>query len=117
MQIIYLLMIHRLIFIISTGAMHHWSDPVVVFNEVHRVLKYGGKAWIYDLRRDASKEKIKKMQTELELPSWTFTGLGAMFSIKEAYTPDEIRERLGKTLFEDYKIKETPIMMKVILKK
>jgi len=88
-----------------------------VFNEVHRVLKDGGKAWIYDLRRDARKEEIEEMQTELKLASWTFTGLGAMFSIKEAYTPDEIRERLGKTPFEDYKIKETPIMMKVILKK
>ncbi|MDI6888745.1 MAG: class I SAM-dependent methyltransferase [Methanocellales archaeon] len=47
-------------FIISTGAMHHWSNPITVFNEAHRVLKYGGKAWIYDLRRDASREKLEK---------------------------------------------------------
>jgi ubiquinone/menaquinone biosynthesis C-methylase UbiE len=38
--------------VISTASLHHWSDPVKVFNEVDRILKPGGAYYIFDLRRD-----------------------------------------------------------------
>lgn len=33
----------------GTGSLHHWKAPVVALNEVHRVLRVGGTALVYDL--------------------------------------------------------------------
>jgi ubiquinone/menaquinone biosynthesis C-methylase UbiE len=37
--------------VVSTGSLHHWKDPITALNEVHRVLKIGGYALVYDLVR------------------------------------------------------------------
>ena len=37
---------------VSTMSLHHWADPVGVFNEIARVLRPGGAFLIADLRRD-----------------------------------------------------------------
>ena len=42
--------------IVSTGSFHHWAEPKECLKEIYRVLKNGGEAWIYDLRRDITKE-------------------------------------------------------------
>ena len=38
----------------STESLHHWSRPAQALAEILRVLKPGGEAWIYDLRRDVT---------------------------------------------------------------
>lgn len=38
--------------VVSTLSLHHWADPVAVFNEIQRVLQPGGAFLIADLRRD-----------------------------------------------------------------
>jgi ubiquinone/menaquinone biosynthesis C-methylase UbiE len=43
---------HALDLIVSTLSLHHWADPVSVFNEIARVLRPGGAFLIADLRRD-----------------------------------------------------------------
>ena len=35
--------------VVSTLSLHHWSEPTHGLAEIHRVLKPGGEAWIYDL--------------------------------------------------------------------
>ncbi len=42
--------------VISTLSFHHWAKPTECLKEIHRVLRNGGEAWIYDLRRDPTKE-------------------------------------------------------------
>jgi ubiquinone/menaquinone biosynthesis C-methylase UbiE len=42
--------------VVSTGSFHHWANPEKCLAEIHRVLKNGGEAWIYDPSRDVSKE-------------------------------------------------------------
>lgn len=39
-------------FVVSSSSLHHWADPVAVFDEVARVLKPAGRFLVVDLRRD-----------------------------------------------------------------
>jgi ubiquinone/menaquinone biosynthesis C-methylase UbiE len=36
--------------IVSSMSQHHWSDVPTVVHEIRRVLRPGGRAWIYDAR-------------------------------------------------------------------
>jgi ubiquinone/menaquinone biosynthesis C-methylase UbiE len=42
--------------IVSTLSFHHWANPRECLKEIHRVLKIGGEAWIYELRQDTTRE-------------------------------------------------------------
>jgi len=37
--------------VVSTFSMHHWQDPATALTEIHRVLRPGGRAILYDLSR------------------------------------------------------------------
>lgn len=47
---------------VSTFSFHHWLEPEKGLKEVCRVLKDGGEAWIYELRRDTSKEAALELR-------------------------------------------------------
>lgn len=42
--------------VVSTLSLHHWLRPSECLKEINRVLKENGEAWIYDARRDTTKE-------------------------------------------------------------
>jgi ubiquinone/menaquinone biosynthesis C-methylase UbiE len=42
--------------VISTLSFHHWLKPIECIKEIFRVLKENGEAWIYEIRKDTSKE-------------------------------------------------------------
>ena len=46
--------------VVSTGAMHHWKEPTLGLNEVHRVLKPGRYGLIYDLVSDTPTAVLKE---------------------------------------------------------
>lgn len=99
-------------FVVSSGSLHHWKEPVKVINEVYRVLKTNGKALIGDLRKNASKEEIDKIAKKIDsfIMRW-----GLRHSIKEAYTKDEIMELLSKTEFKKGEVKENPLAVEIWL--
>jgi len=48
--------------VLSTASLHHWKDPLRIFNEAHRVLKVERQAWIYDIRTDIPRLLRKKLR-------------------------------------------------------
>lgn len=50
--------------VVSTGSLHHWANPAGGMNEIHRVLKRGGRALIYDLVADMPKPSMKEFNRE-----------------------------------------------------
>jgi ubiquinone/menaquinone biosynthesis C-methylase UbiE len=80
--------------VFSNGSLHEWTEPERVFNELHRVLKVGGRFCITDLRRDMNpiirwflKQNIKPKARRV----------GFLSSVQAAYTPEELSELLRKT--------------------
>jgi ubiquinone/menaquinone biosynthesis C-methylase UbiE len=50
--------------VVSTGSIHHWKEPVKAFNEIHRVLKYGGYTLLYDVVSDTPQSVLKEAARE-----------------------------------------------------
>jgi ubiquinone/menaquinone biosynthesis C-methylase UbiE len=89
-------------FVVCTAAFKNFTDPVGAINEIYRVLKPGGKASIFDLRKDASKEAVDAEVNAMKL-SWLNT-LFTKFTfrsilLKNAYTNDALRRMVAKSRF------------------
>jgi ubiquinone/menaquinone biosynthesis C-methylase UbiE len=48
--------------VVSTLSFHHWANRIECLKEMHRVLKTGGEAWIYELRKDTTPEAKKQLK-------------------------------------------------------
>ncbi len=89
-------------FVVCTAAFKNFSDPVGVLDEVHRVLKEGGEASIYDLRRDASLEDIKAEVRGMHLSPWNSLLTRWIFRfglLRNAYTREELERVAAQSRF------------------
>jgi len=107
-------------FIICTAAFKNFTQPVQAIAEMQRVLKPGGKALIVDLRRDASRADVERMVDEMNL-SWAnalFTRWAfRLMLLKNAYTPDEIKQLVAQTRFRQCEIHTDTVGMEIWLTK
>jgi ubiquinone/menaquinone biosynthesis C-methylase UbiE len=101
-------------FVVSSGSLHHWKEPIRIFNEVYRVLKDGGEALIGDLRRDAPRELKDELAAGID--SWLMRW-GLRHSFSEAHTRDELLEMLAQTSFSDYEVAEDGAGLTITLRK
>jgi ubiquinone/menaquinone biosynthesis C-methylase UbiE len=85
-------------FVVSSGSLHHWNKPVEVFDEIYRILKLGQPALVYDVRKDAPKEKVDEFSHHIK--SW-FMRWGLRHSVGESYTWQGIEELLSRTRFKE----------------
>jgi len=97
---------------ISTFSFHLWREPVLMLNEIYRVLKSSGKFIIYDFNGDANYEEENLSYIEscvkeaplfirkivIEDARWDYTMLGV-------YDVDEIDEIIKKSLFKTVDIR------------
>jgi ubiquinone/menaquinone biosynthesis C-methylase UbiE len=106
-------------FIVSTGSLHHWKKPRLVFDECYRVLKTGKEAWIYDGYPDALKGQTDRVRREY---GFLLYRIGARISGLHGFTGEEyqtvIKDILEQTAFKgNYQMALTDIWMKITLKK
>ncbi len=92
---------------VSSGSLHHWEDPIRVFDEISRVMKPEGRLIVRDFRRPSHWGFPSLLATAigLTLPS-DFRG-HYWGSIRSSYTAKEIGGMLersglsGSRVFED----------------
>lgn len=112
----------RIDYVISTLTLHQVKKPVKLLNEIYRVLKPGGRCWIYDGYADASDEDIEK---GLEYPIWQLKlppNLVRKALAWHGYTgygyESAVRGIIGKSKFKkDVSMKPEGIVMKIELRK
>ncbi len=92
-------------FVVSSGSLHHWENPLAVMSEVDRVLKPGGRFIIQDLKRlQTWPPRLFAWAVGLAIPRdfrrhfWS--------SIRAAYTPDELRQMLENSPLQNWRVDE-----------
>jgi ubiquinone/menaquinone biosynthesis C-methylase UbiE len=103
-------------FIVCVLSFKNFREPLIVLNEMHRVLKPGGTALIMDLNRHASKEKVKAF-----VKSFGFKGFSAflvrLMQTSGAYTRKEYEDFIAGTPFRTSEITDTGMGFSVYLRK
>jgi ubiquinone/menaquinone biosynthesis C-methylase UbiE len=93
--------------VISTGMLHSLKEPVDVLQEIYRVLKTDGEAWIFDPAKVASAVDRQRWEESLNLRErfflWFFQLFGLHKPIK-AYTREQAIALIEKTDFKNYRI-------------
>lgn len=106
--------------ILCRAAFKNFSQPVEAINEMYRVLKPGGRAFILDLRKDASMEDINAYIKRADL-GWinallykvTFRHL----LIPRAYSKAEFIEMASRSHFGVSEINEAELGFEIVLRK
>jgi ubiquinone/menaquinone biosynthesis C-methylase UbiE len=79
-------------FVYCAAAFKNFTDPVKALNEMHRVLRVGGKATIMDLRRDVSEDEIASMVRQsgrTMIDGWITRQIFQHVLIKRAYSEED----------------------------
>lgn len=84
--------------VISNGSLHEWEHPVLIFNEIYRVLRCGGRYCITDMRRDCHPLKSKMIYLTTR-PKQMRPGF--LSSLRASYTISEITELLRNSELKD----------------
>jgi ubiquinone/menaquinone biosynthesis C-methylase UbiE len=107
-------------FIYCRAAFKNFAEPVEAINEMHRVLRPGGKAVISDLRKDAPHDEIDAAvggmrlgRINSALTKWIFKhGL-----LQRAYLPEDFRRMAARTPFGSCEVRPDSIGMEVSFRK
>lgn len=100
---------------ISTLSFHHWKQPEKALDEVYRVLRPGGEAWIYDVPRRIDPIAWEYLRRKYGfLRPWLFR----LHAFEEPfYTQREVGQIASESRFPRHEITYTLIAYKLILYK
>lgn len=87
--------------VISSFALHHWSEPVRILNEIARVLQPGGSYYLADLCRQpnlAQRLFAYASIPAISLPFGSYLGYGGYYeSVRAGYTLVEAERLLAQS--------------------
>ena len=100
-------------FVVSSGSLHHWEDPLLVFDEIARVLRDDGRCIVRDskrLRRPVPRVVAwaigMTIPPDFRVHYWN--------SIQSSYTPAELRSILERSKLAGWRIVEDFIDLMVV---
>jgi len=103
-------------FVVSSGSLHHWEKPLVVFNEIARVLKPDGQCLVRDSKRLVRlAPRLFAWVIGLTIP--TDFRKHYWGSIRSSYTPGELRQILGRSRLQGWRLMEDVMDLMVVKEK
>jgi ubiquinone/menaquinone biosynthesis C-methylase UbiE len=94
-------------FVVCMAAFKNFTNPIGAINEMHRVLKPGGQASIFDLRKDASLQEIALEVRGMQLSAWNSLITRFIFRhglLRAAYTREQLDEMARTSRFARHEI-------------
>jgi ubiquinone/menaquinone biosynthesis C-methylase UbiE len=106
--------------VVCLAAFKNFTDPLGAINEMHRVLRPGGEATIFDLRKDATRPEIDAEVGRMQLSTWNALITRWTFELlllKRAYSRPQLERMAAHSRFGSADIAEDGIGVEVRLKK
>ena len=101
-------------FVVSSWSLHLWRDPAQVFAEIHRVLRPGCGALVYDARKHPPAEDVSRWMSTADS---LVMRLGLRHSFNEGYTGGEIEDIVRGVPFGDIEVQAEGADLEIWLKK
>lgn len=99
--------------VFSCRSLHEWTNPITVFNEIHRVLKPNGSFFIGDLKRNIN--IVIKLVMNKQIPKKIKNDFRS--SINSSYIKKEIIPLLASSNLKNFVVKEIPVGLSIFGKK
>jgi len=107
-------------FVVCMAAFKNFTDPTGAINEMHRVLRPGGQASIFDLRKDASLQDIAAEVRGMHLAAWNALFTRFIFRhglLRAAYTREQLERMAEESRFGCCEIESRGIGLELRLTK